>query len=364
MRANPFQRDQPAAEELNKWEREAERERRAFRASARRQREEFLAEHPTHPTEDVIIDDRAFLRGLDELYRTAIRREERHPLLLCAREIASALGVPPADVPIEGYYHEEDELTEYFRLVRALQRVDRSRASEVARMPAYERLLEVTSSPLFGKPAGPGLLPLATDPLYDALDSVGHWSIDTLVERAREVMIDSDQYSLVALAAQTRDPVIITALRESVVLYAMQLTLSKAPPPPPMYRYLWRVDPALAARGARFIGTFNELFEDKLPAPVAENAEEFHVGRKASRIQGRCVCLAVDPSDETRYYHWAIDKRPDGSYLVEEFWANELWTTQRYRAELIDRAVAAGRTNLEELFEWEIGLDGSRRRFR
>src|SRR5262245_8171078 len=110
-------------------------------------------------TERCVVSNRVFLLGLDELYRESMKRNERDELLRCARETASALSVPPADVPIEGYYTEDDRLTEYFRLMRTLQQVPRWRDSEVADLPGFKRIRQVTESPIFGPPLdGPYLL--------------------------------------------------------------------------------------------------------------------------------------------------------------------------------------------------------------
>ncbi len=90
-----------------------------------------------------VVDDRVFLLGLDKLYRDAMKQHERGELLGCARRVAEALHVTPADVPVEGYYAEDERLTEYFRLVRALQDVDEGatscRHSLVSTMALYDR---------------------------------------------------------------------------------------------------------------------------------------------------------------------------------------------------------------------------------
>src|SRR5262245_9943291 len=99
-----------------------------------------------------VVNNRVFLLGLDELYREAMKRHERDELLRCARETAIALSVSPADVPIEGYYTEDERLTEYFRLVRALQNVPKGRESEVDNLVGFRRLKQVTESPIFGPP--------------------------------------------------------------------------------------------------------------------------------------------------------------------------------------------------------------------
>ena len=83
-------------------------------------------------TERCIVDNRVFLLGLDELYREAMKQHERGELLSCARRVVATLHVAPTNVPAEGYYTEDQRLTEYFGLVRELQQVDESRTSEVA----------------------------------------------------------------------------------------------------------------------------------------------------------------------------------------------------------------------------------------
>jgi hypothetical protein len=174
-------------------------------------------------TERRIVNNRVFLLGLDELYREAMKRHERDELLRCARETASVLSVAPADVPIEGYYAEDQGLTAYFRLVRALQRVPRGRESEVANLVGFMRLRQVTESPIFGPPYnGRFLLSVGEDALSVALErTFPEWTVENLTKRAYECAAQSPDFSLVALAALSHDPVVLTALRESVVLYAM-----------------------------------------------------------------------------------------------------------------------------------------------
>ncbi|MGH7520913.1 MAG: hypothetical protein ACREMI_06515, partial [Gemmatimonadales bacterium] len=66
------------------------------------------------------------------------------------------------------YYAEDERLTEYFQLMRALQAEPNRRAAEVQQLRAYERLYEVTSSPLFGRPRDEDkLLPTGHDALAE-----------------------------------------------------------------------------------------------------------------------------------------------------------------------------------------------------
>src|SRR5215213_7413671 len=98
-------------------------------------------------TERRVVDNRVFLLGLDELYRESMKGHERVELLRCARETATVLAVGPAEVPIEGYYAEDEDLTEYFRLVRALQEVPNRREAELAHLAGFKRLRQVIESP-------------------------------------------------------------------------------------------------------------------------------------------------------------------------------------------------------------------------
>ena len=220
-----------------------------------------------------IVTNQVFLLGLDELYRTAMKRHESAELLECARTVAATLGVAPADVPIEGYYTESPELTEYFQLVRSLQDQPKDRETELADSEPYSRLVAVTSSPLFGIPTPSGsLLPSGTDPLTVALsDTFPNWTIETLTNAAYDVASDSDDFSLVALAALPKDPVVLTALRESVVLYAMVMGGAAWSEP----EYVWDVDLEIENRSKRFVETFNQLFNDSIPIPSSENTEIF-----------------------------------------------------------------------------------------
>ncbi len=287
-----------------------------------------------------VVDNRVFLLGLDELYRVRMKSHERRELLECARLIAGKLDVRPTNVPVEGYYAEEPELTEYFRLLRALQEQPNSRVAEVEHERAYERLYEVTSAPLFGRPRNEEkFLPVGRDALSEALFRTRPvWTIPTLTAAAHEAARGMDDFSLVGLAAIGQDPVVLAALRETVVLYAELMYAGCALGEPPDME--WRVDDELARQAARFITAFNALFPDgsPLPSPSAKNAEMYWSACDPKSIMGRCVRLGYD--DGPTYYHWAI-KWAEGALIVDDFWAPEIWTTARYRQErlgLVTRA--------------------------
>jgi hypothetical protein len=282
-----------------------------------------------------VITNRVFLLGLDEIYREAMKRHERVELLRCARETASALRIAPADVPIEGYYAEDAELTEYFRLVRALQTVPEDRKAQVCQLEGFNRLRRVTESSIFGSPCCGGyLLPAGKDALSVALErSFPLWTVDNLTKLAFECAAESSDFSLVALAALSKDPVTIAALRESVVLYAA-VAVGCAGFREPEYEYVWQVDDIIQDRALRFVDCFNALFAEHLPRPGVEHAKEYWEASDEWKIIGRCVRIGFDDSViPVRHYHWAIDRDNRYKPIVTEFWDNELWTTARYREE-------------------------------
>jgi hypothetical protein len=286
--------------------------------------------------ESHVVDNRVFLLGLDKLYRNAMKENERGELLTCARRVARDLRVAPADVPIEGYYTEDDLLTEYFRLMRALQEVDESAASAVKSESELQRLLDVTSAPLYGRPQDSGkLLPAGCDPLTKAMADhlPSEWTVANLTATACSKAHETDDISLVGLAAWVEDAVLLTATRESTVLYAAVFIGAAASPPPP--RYVWKVDDELAERARRFIDTFNALFGETLPPPDPERAMLYWYAYKDNEILGRCVRLGYDDSTiPIRHYHWAIGHPAYGELQIKEFWTPEVWTTTRYRAAL------------------------------
>jgi hypothetical protein len=281
-----------------------------------------------------VVDNRVFLLGLDNIYREAMKTHERGELLECAQEVADTLNVPPADVPIEGYYAEDESLTSYFRLARALQGVEVARRPEVEALPRFQRLEDVTSSRLYGvvQADASRLLPKMMDALAAALlRTRPNWSIDGLVQAASQAARKLDDFSLVGLAALAEVPVVLAALRESAVLYSVAMPLGL--PPPTIHEYVWQVDDILAAQAGRFIVTFAELFGDKLPETEPGNAEIYWNAADASTILGRCARIGFDEVAQ-KHYHWAICRASDGREIVQEFWADEIWTTDRYTTQM------------------------------
>jgi len=283
-------------------------------------------------TETRTVDNRQFLLGLDQLYREAMKTHEREELLACARVVAAALGVAPADVPVESYYHEDDALTEYFGLMRALQNETEEARAVVGSLPEFRRLDEIASAPLYGHPLyGGSLLPRGEDPLSTALlnTPVASWTIAELTASAYRTALDTDDISLVGLAALSRDAVVLTALRESAVLYAYPV--AGCAMEEVRIVYSWTVDADVTERAQRFVAAFNALFTESLPAPGHETASIFWNAANDNNVMGRCVRIGFDDSKQpVRQYHWAIVIE-GGELQARELWDSEIWTTERFR---------------------------------
>jgi hypothetical protein len=196
-------------------------------------------------------------------------------------------------------------------------------------------LASVTGSRLFGFAQREGkLLPVGSDALSRALlDTRPYWSVERLVEASYVAADETDDISLVGLAARLRDAVLLTALRESVVLYAEILFGCISPQPPQRPRYVWTVEEDFAKLVRRFVDTFNALFDNELPRPEAANAERFWLAYRGNKILGRCVRLGTDDSTlPVHHYHWAICRADDGPLIVQDFWRAEIMTTEKYRS--------------------------------
>jgi len=273
-----------------------------------------------------VVDNRVFLLGLDNMYREQMKQCEENELLSHAQNLVDNLGIKISNVPTEGYYHENRRLTEYFTLMRNMQAIPREDIdSKIYDSDSYKQLHKITSSRIFGLPyCGEKLFDDTKDPLSLALQEVRPWNINNLVEVSYENASSSDDFSLVGLAALSKDATNIAALRESVVLY--QQAISGCLSSYDTSQYEWRVDDIIQERATFFVDTFNKLFNANISQPTKDNAGAFYHACDLSKIDGRCVRIGYE--DEL-HYHWAINNN-----LIKDFWAPEIWTTERYAENL------------------------------
>jgi len=281
-----------------------------------------------------VVGNRELILGIDHFYRDAMKFHEVERLLPAAEIVARQLGVAPAEGPTEGYYAESPELARYFHLMRALQHLPASARPQLAGIREFQLLWGSSQSAIFGVSSNEdSLLPPRRDALYFALlaQAPQQWSINTLLNTATREAVDRDDISLVGLACRAKDAVGVAALRESVVLYA-DIVCAMASR---MVRFVhvWNVDPELAEAANRFITALNELTGASLPAADRSHAEMYFFASQNNNILGRCARIACDEGKRpVRHYHWAVDLL-DGEFTAVDFWKDELWTTDRFRAE-------------------------------
>jgi len=279
----------------------------------------------------IVVEDRMLVLSLNRKYRRLMKEFERGTLLRYVRTVASTLGTTGSPGPVEGYYVEDTELTEYFHLMRALQEAPASDEAVVGGLDGYRRLLQVVSSPIFGRPIhGDRLLPKGRNPLgWALLETRPDWTIPGLTAAARRAALREDDISLVGIGARTGDAVVLAALSESVVLYTEVMTLGALEPATSQ----WAVSPEIEDAANRFITAFNELTGASIPDARRENAEAFVLSAvDIHQLAGQCVRLGTDESG-ANHYHWAICRQSGVTLEVHEFWSDTLWTSERYRAE-------------------------------
>jgi hypothetical protein len=280
-----------------------------------------------------IVDNRTLILALDYLYRENMKKFETEKLLDKSRQLIKMLSLSVLDIPIEGYYHESEELKEYFLNVRTLQQCPLKRKNEVENVDAYQFLSKVTTSEIYGKGKSNGFLPQRLDPLFYALQNipVNRWTVESITSEAQSVSIDSDDISLVGIAASINDSVVLAALRESVALYGAIAAGCATIPPRIVYK--WDVDSDLQYKVNRFIKIFNELSSSNIKEANPEHVEYFYEAFEDNEIVGRCIYIGYDDTKTpVEKYHWAI-KYEAGKAIVDDFWSEELWTTERYQDE-------------------------------
>ncbi|MGP1387735.1 MAG: hypothetical protein ACTS2F_29625 [Thainema sp.] len=283
-----------------------------------------------------VVTDDIFLLALDDFFRDKMKFIESNELLECARNIASELGIEPKDCPVEGYYHETPELTEYFKLVRRLQDIDSSSKSKVIRSKNnLERLSRVCGSKVFGQPDKDrsGLLPRRKDVVAKSLEKLApDWNLNKVIEEAKALCSDDD-CSLVGMACAFGSPYVVAALRETAALYtAMMLGCAMEELE---YTYKWEVSEKLEQLANSFIQVVKQDMGFRIPSASACNAEKYYKRGEKADIVGRCIAIGLnDAVEPVQYYHWGI-RWVDGKYEVEEFWNIDLWTTERYRKSIL-----------------------------
>ena len=273
-----------------------------------------------------IVDDRAFVIGLAELFREEMKAYEVDALLPLAETASHALGLSPSDAPLEGYYSESLELERFFRLIRSLQRVDMRMVPASVDEPSVQRLRSVTTSPAMGRVGDTNwVIPRTGSPFGEALHAVFNWSVEDLAACAQN-LVRSDDAGLVAVASATGDPVALCIARESMAL-AADVEVAEIDSPD----FTWAVSPRVTAVAARFISALADATGIVLPKAEAVSSSVYGEAAQAADLVGRCIMVGERPGALHPFYHWHITA--DGPRLaVHDFWSSAVWTTDTMRS--------------------------------
>jgi hypothetical protein len=274
---------------------------------------------------EIVVDDRAFVIGLSELFRQEMKSYEVGHLLPLAETACIDLDLSPANVTVEGYYTESDELERFFQLIRALQDIEVHKVSDGTTKTAIFRLREVLTSPAMGRvESNDILLPRTTSPFGEALQILSNWSIDGLCQEAKK-LVRKDDSGLVAVAAAAGDPVCLCAARESMALVA-DVELAEMQPP----EFTWGVSKGVAEVAVRFVSCLANATGIILPEPISTFSHLYGQAARDAELIGRCVLIGELFGNPYPYYHWYIDSQ-NGQLRVKDFWSSSIWTTGRLR---------------------------------
>lgn len=275
-----------------------------------------------------VIDNRKVVIAIDHLFRQYMKRFEKQTLLPATKQLLKELSIEKQTFPIEGYYAESNELKEYFLNIRTLQQLPGDFKKQTQQFKEYKLLSNIFGSSIFGHQRDDyGFLPLRKDAVSLVLEDtpLDQWNIENITTKAGEYASANDDYSLVGCACWLKDSVLITCVKESMVLYS-GLILSD-----PIFE--WQVCAELEYRLNLFISEFNKLCNANIRTASPENARYFDKAAELNHITGRCIALGIPTVNQTQHYHWAIRKENNLDYITHDFWSEELWTTERYRLE-------------------------------
>jgi len=294
----------------------------------------------------LVVDNLQYFRAVDSEVRKHMKRFEAG-LLPIARQAVKDAGFPVKDVPIEGYYHENPELREYFTLIRTLQDNFTKKIT-----PTIEKLHDVYTHPIFGLGQGrPTAIsdrdnkkvmypnePYSTvsqvaDPVSVAsMKIMPNWTIERIMAEVDKLNLGTCLVGL-ALLVDTESPSnpLATCMAcETTVLSRMKAIARGASPMPEVE---WRVSREVEEYGERVIKGYNDLFKNYAASGL--EAEKVTPKNAALILENvppleRCVNINIDATRIDGYYHWAIEH--DGErHVVLEFWSSHIVTTKDWQ---------------------------------
>ena len=283
---------------------------------------------------EYVVNDFVLILSLDSFYRDCMKKYEAEDLLPLVKNIFEELKISPGEFPVEGYYYETDELKSYFNHVKTLQTLEQESIKckeKIYNMSGYKKLTELFCSGLYGIYEYEGfLLPAVRDPIYYSLKSLQQpekWNAENILNEAYTIIKDTEDTTIVGLGILLKNPVIVTALKESVVLYNDILPTGELDHRIKyIYKYIWNVSKEIENLANKIIEIFNGICPYRIPIAVAENAKKYYNNFSSNPIKIRCVKIGYDNLSQ-KYYHWAINN-VNYNYKFVDFWDTKLWTTE------------------------------------
>jgi hypothetical protein len=284
-------------------------------------------------TNEYVVSDFELILGLDSFYREQMQQYETKQLLPLVIELFEKLGVSPKKYPMEGYYYKSEKLKNYFNYIKTLREVSIKHKDDVQNMLGYKKLTELFCSGLYGKyEYDDKILPNVKDPIYYALESlsVENWNVKNILNTAHTIINDTNNTTIIGLGIIIKNPVIVTALRETAVLYA-DILCAGVPDFTIKYinKYIWNVSKEIEHLANIIIETFNGICPYKIPLAIEKNAKKYYDRFMSNPFDLRCVRIGYD-AFSGKNYHWAIKNQEylTNNYKFAEFWDEKHWTTE------------------------------------
>lgn len=276
------------------------------------------------------VNDFEFIIGLDGFYRKNMMKYESKIIFPLLNDMIKELNIELENFHIEGYYCKTKILSKYFTIVQNLKKIDIEKINLFEKYSGYNKLIEIFCSGLFGEyKYSDKIIPSIKDSINIALKNISkaQYNFKIILDYAFELLQDKQSLTLVELGILLKNPIIVTALCESTVLYREVEMLGTIIP---KYEYIWNVSKKIEEEGNRIIETFNKICPYKIPICNENNVKKYFNEFIDNEINYRCVRLAIDENGKN--YHWAIKwNRINKNYEFKEFWDEKLWTTEDYK---------------------------------
>lgn len=286
------------------------------------------------------ITNEDFFYMIEDQVRNWMKRFESKTCLPKAKTILEKSNISLnelKDYPIEGYYHETENLKLYFKILRNLQHNE----SLWNKFVSCEELTFIQSkcdNDIFGiedllrrnvNAPVKRRYDILTLTMEDILIFTDHnevsrpWTIKRIMDGLSTKY--GNRPNLVELAYLTGKPECLCCGAESNSLNRMFACITGSYSLRASFNittYIWKVDPEVENLGKKLVDEYNKLFEyNCIFAPTLENHSNYSKRPKLPR-----VALLGYITKTGEYYHWILDE----AYRLTDKYTKEIITTETY----------------------------------